>query len=193
MIKKAICITTGIIAALASNAGDLSRADIDAKLKELADKPAPTKLAPGAMCYDMVMPPNRIEYVCPACGTKTILQNNGAVDKTEWILPKVESYRNQALELQKLGLNIKLDESSLCQKCSGKTNSSPKLYWIIKIENEERKIELQDEDASILKAFIKGQDRLHTQVQETPLKNHIKRLEELLGKQSGSNGKEAKK
>lgn len=193
MIKKTVCITTGIIAALASNAGDLSRADIDAKLKELADKPAPTKLAPGAMCYDMVMPPRRIDYVCPACGTKAILQNEDAGVKSEWILPKVEFYRNQALELQKLGLNIRLDESSLCPKCSGKTNPSPTLNWIIKIGNEERKIELKDEDASILKAFIKGQDRLHTQVQETPLKNHITRLGELLGKQNGRNSKDAEK
>lgn len=177
MIKKTVCITTGIIAALAANAGDLSRADIDAKLKELADKPSPTKLAPGATCYEVAMPPNRIEYVCPTCGTKTILKND-----TGWLLPNLESYRKQTEELRKLSLDIKIDESALCSKCRQGESGTNILYWKIKIDGKERKVDFKEQDIDILREFLRGNNKINRKPGgKQPLKNYLPRLNELIG------------
>lgn len=178
-MKKYFFITGGILAALASNAGELSRADIDARMKELADKPAPTELAPGASCYKVAMPPNRTEYVCPECGTKTILQNN-----TGWRLPNLEFYRKQTEELRKLGLDIKIDESALCSKCRQEESAANKLQWKIKIDGKERKVNFKQSDIELLREFLKGNNKIDRGPGgEQPLKNYLPRLNELVGPQ----------
>lgn len=176
-MKKSIFIAGGILAAMAANAGDLSRTDIDAKLKELADKPAPTKLAPRASCYKVAMPPNRIEYVCPTCGTKTILKND-----TGWLLPNLESYRKQTEELRKLGLDIKIDESALCIKCRQEESGTNILHWKIKIDGKGRAVEFKEQDIDILRGFLKENNKLDRGPGgEQPLKNYLPRLNELIG------------
>ncbi len=186
-MKKYFFITGGILAALASNAGDLSRADIDAKLKELADKPAPTKLAPGATCYEVAMPPNRVEYVCPTCGTKTILKND-----TGWLLPNLESYRKQTEELRKLGLDIKIDESALCSKCRQEESAANKLHWEIKIDGKERKVNFEQSDIELLREFLKGNNKIDRGPGgEQPLKKYLPRLNALVGPVKDESGTKA--
>jgi hypothetical protein len=49
----------------------LSRADIQARLQKLAVSAPPTIVSPGAPQIESALLPDRIEYTCPICGTRT--------------------------------------------------------------------------------------------------------------------------
>lgn len=187
-MKKSIFITTGILAALAANAGDLTRAEIDAKLKKLADTPPPKTLETVAKCYRAATPPARVEYVCPTCGTR-ILISNDSKSPLYWILPNLDFYRRQTEELRKLGLNITLDETKLCAKCKGEKERGIELNWNITINGTERKVDFQDNDINLLREFLKDNNKVDNRPSnkgsfgEQPLKNYLPRLNELVGPQ----------
>lgn len=154
--------------------------DVDRLLKRLAEKPVPTNLSFGAMCYDMAMPPERTEYVCPACGTKTIhsVKRSGGWDNPAI---SVKYYRTYIEQLRKLGLDVKLDESSLCSKCQKEGEST--LFLEVSINKRVVRNALVDiNDLRKLIAFVQGnlvwkgeQDR------EFPLKPELPRIRKLLG------------
>jgi ribosomal protein L37AE/L43A len=158
-----------------------SKVDIDRLLKRLADKPVPTKLEMGAMCYDMAMPPERAEYVCPTCGTKTIHALNHL--ENGWDAPalSVKQYRTYIEQLNKLGLVSKLDETFLCSACKKEGVSG--LFLEVTIKGRVVRNALQrDDDLRKLIAFVQGdlawkgdQDR------ELPLKPELPRIKQLLG------------
>lgn len=156
------------------------KVDVDRLLKRLAEKPVPTKLEMGAMCYDMAMPPERAEYVCPACGTKTIHATKGP---DGWNVPalSVKDYRTAIEQLRKLGLDARLDESSLCSACRKEGVSG--LFLEVTIKGRVIRNALQrEDDLRKLIAFVQGdlvwkgeQDR------ELPLKPELPRIRQLLG------------
>ncbi len=157
-----------------------SKPDIDKLLKRLAEKPIPTKLSFGAMCYDMAMPPERAEYVCAVCGTKTI---HSTKETARWDNPalSVQNYRATLEQLRKLGLDAKLDESFLCSKC--KKGGVSALVLEVTINKRVVRNALVDvNDLRKLIAFVQGnlvwkgeQDR------EFPLKPELPRIRQLLG------------
>ena len=154
--------------------------DVDKLLKQLAEKPVPKKLSYGAMCYDMAMPPERAEYVCAVCGTKTIHSTKqlGGWDNPEL---SVQNYRSTLEQLRKLGLDVKLDESFLCSKC--KKDGESTLFLEVTINKRVVRNALVDlNDLRKLIAFVQGnlvwkgeQDR------EFPLKPELPRIRILLG------------
>lgn len=156
------------------------KVDVDRLLKRLAEKPVPTKLSFGAMCYDMAVPPERAEYVCAACGTKTIhsVKRSGGWDNPAI---SVQNYRATMEQLRKLGLNAKLDESFLCSKCKKEGEST--LFLEVTINKRVVRNALIDiNDLRKLSAFVQGnlvwkgeQDR------EFPLKPELPRIRQLLG------------
>jgi hypothetical protein len=183
-MKKELIITGLILESLLAGAADMTRDDINKQLSELAKKPAPKKLSPGAMCYKMATLPNRIEYHCPSCKTKTFYNRNHA--------PKInfstgiERIRKWPAELKKLGLDCKIDESDFCPKCSKKKKFGKKhlrtLYWVITIDKRIIRNKIKSLDYQILTAFLAKKTKVKTFAgREESLKKYLLRLHQLLG------------
>jgi hypothetical protein len=180
------CVKTGgqgDVTAEPQASGEIStkKVDVDRLLKRVAEKPAPKELKMGAMCYKMMAPPDRAEYVCPACGTKTI----HALNRLEggWSSPALafKQYRDYVEQLNKLGLPAKLDESFLCNACNkdGKTS----LFLEVTLKGQVVRNALIDKnDLRKLIAFVQG-DLVWKgeQDMEHPLKPELPRIRQLLG------------
>ncbi|OGH97374.1 MAG: hypothetical protein A2039_08230 [Candidatus Melainabacteria bacterium GWA2_34_9] len=157
----------------------LSKDDIKCKLIELSKKPKPKELAMGAMCYEMAAPPDRAEYICPACGNKTLYSNNY---KNVAIVNHIADYRTIIKNIK--NLDIKLDESQFCRKCSP-IASSPELCLVINYDNKtkiHKVCDVTEDDLKILSEFL-SKKNVHKGFNdsEEPLKEHLNRLQELLG------------
>ena len=132
----------------------------------------------GAMCYKMALPPDRMEYICPKCGEKTLYTNDVA---RKWIL-ELDGCRRLFKELPKRE-TMTLDESSFCQKCQPGTNE-PALKLQIRYDNGTTNLvtNLTSDDLRILKGFLSGKlDYQTSNDGATALKENLPRLRQLLG------------
>ena len=158
----------------------LSRADIQKRLQKLADQPAPTNLKLGAMCYKVAGPAERAEYVCPKCAEKSLYTKGLA-----YVLESdIQDSRRQIRTLQTLvDRSITLDESEFCRKCSPEIKD-PRLILKINFDDGKSNIvtKVTPNDLLLLNEFFLGK-RVHDAGQdaETPLKDCLPRLRELLG------------
>jgi hypothetical protein len=155
----------------------LTKEEIAAKLISLAKSSPPTKLSEGAMCYKVAGPPRRAEYICPTCGAKTIYTDNEAY----WINRELPTCRATIKTIK--CLDIKLNESQFCKKCSPKTED-PSIGIILKYKGDQKKQILwgiSKTDLDLLAEFCQGKN-IHSDNNdfESPLKNYLKRLQELL-------------
>lgn len=162
------------------SADSLTQEQLDTLLKELAQKPAPKDLLPGATCYKVAMPPERKEYVCPGCSAKTIFKNDiGEIERS------LATYRRQIQQIKSLGLDAALDERSLCATCRAKMKPSPEIgdFFIeVKIGGKTTRTKIKGDDFPKLTAFLKKQDKWNAgSIGEQPLKDELPRIRELLG------------
>jgi hypothetical protein len=169
----------------------LDRAAVRAMLKRLADAPAPTQLALGAMCYDVSSPPLRVDYICPKCGERTLYDSSKVATEKPydmgitWTVERELPYcRSEFQELRKVaGKAIAFDESQFCRKCSPKV-TRPKLVLHISYQGGKvRDVEAIDHrDVRILREFLSGKLKTKGDNEgESPLKTDLPRLQELLG------------
>jgi len=178
-MKSKLIITGLMLESLLSSAADVTRDDINKQLKKIAKEPAPTKLSPGAMCYDIAVPPSRIEYYCPVCKTRTFY------DRT-FILNRITFIRRWPAALKKLGLECRIDESDFCPKCSKNKKFDARhpraLYWEITVGKRIIRNKLQLSDYNLLTAFMQKKLKVAiSQGQEEALKKYLPRLRQLLG------------
>ena len=154
----------------------LSRKEIIKKLNKLSKTEAPAKLAEGAMCYKMAGPPERAEYVCPICGTKTLYTND-----TWTITREIPSCRSIISDLK--AIDIKLDESQFCKKCSPKIKD-PALCIELKYIDETEKhktCNISSMDLDLVSEFLKGKiTHIGQTGEETPLKEYLDRIKTVL-------------
>ena len=158
-----------------------SRSDIMKRLKELAKSPAPKNLQMGAMCYEMASPPERVEYVCPVCGSKTLYPNPGNSEILYFIGLELVACRQKAKKITKV--KIVLDESQFCRKCKPDVKL-PQLCLTIHYPDQTKHsvCKISEEDLDLISEFFAGSDKHKLDNDaEIPLKDYIKRLEELLG------------
>lgn len=156
----------------------LSKEEIEKKLKKLS-KSNPKNLENiGAMCYEMAMPPERAEYICPICGEKTLYSNFNYSQLITWELQQMRTL-SENLE----AINAKLDESQFCRSCSPDIEE-PEICLIVKLKDtdEHKTCKINIEDLKILNEFVAG-EIIHKDDfdAETPLNFHILRISELLG------------
>jgi len=151
-------------------------------LRELARSDAPKDLAPGAMCYAPTVPKLYVktEYVCPKCGEKTLHAAPGAVRLLDELLPACRRRIQQLTQLP-----AQLDESQFCRKCSPDVKT-PALYLVLQFADEAAPRRVKDVDADdlvLLAEFFAGKKKHGDAIgaETTPLKNHVRRLAELLG------------
>lgn len=181
-MKIRLSMAGGLLAALAADAADLSRDDLAKKLQALEKAPAPTKLAPGAMCYKPAGLAPRVEFVCPKCGEKTLYVRGTGTEAIS-AMRNAATYRRQVKEIQGLGLPCTLDESAFCQKCG---KDAPEKVFALEIAWPGRPIHratLGDRDDLLLVlAFLQGKDRYDAGPGgEKALKESLPRIYELLG------------
>jgi hypothetical protein len=163
-------------------AGPGSRADIADRLAALARDPAPAELTPGAMCYETMGPPDRAEYVCPTCGEKTLYAS------TEEDYFRASRAGNDVPECRRLAsgirdLNVRLDESEFCEKCRPGV-ATPRLALVVRYPDgrEVRTEDANSLDLTLLVEFTTGSRKHDGGMEgETPLKEHLPRLQALLG------------
>lgn len=162
----------------------LGRAEIAEKLKALSEREPPKDLGMGAMCYDQAGPPQTADYVCPVCGQRTQYSRDGSL--TMLVTYELQAMRAQVKGLP--GLDAVLDESELCRKCSPRV-TAPELVLKVRYTEpgggriEEHRVRgVRPRDLTLLQEFLSGQAK-HTgeQGRESPLKDQLPRLRELLG------------
>ncbi len=155
-----------------------SREEMVRRLQALAESPAPAELSPGAMCYEMAAPPERIEYICPKCGQKTIYTKSDAYSMVQ----DANACRQLVANIK--GLDLRLEEINFCHHCYPKTTEDPKmvLYIRYKGETQEQKVEaINSYKLSLIYAFMTGQTTYAGDYgQEAPLKNYIKEISDIL-------------
>ena len=186
-MKKTLWVSGSLVAALAADAASLSRAEIEKKLEALAKAPAPTTLAPGAMCYapPLIQPQQTFDFVCSSCGEKTVYPHTASA---YYSVREVESLRRQVQALRDKGLDCRLDDTAFCAKC-GKSGEANKKQFslVVKFGNApEHRVALQgSNDLALLQEFLDGK-AVHDQGPggEKPLKDQLPRLRQLLGVES---------
>jgi hypothetical protein len=173
-----------------------TRAELRERLISLAesDPPRDKDLSPGAMCYEMAAPPDRYDYTCPLCGEKTLYAANDIpeTDRERIVGSYIYTITLELEPCRRLvglirGLDIVLDESEFCAFCypGAEKVKIPRICIIINYpdQKEPRRIcDISSDDLILLKEFMDG-SKIHRYSNdwEIPLKNEIKRLEELLG------------
>ena len=180
-MKREMMMT--LLSALAAggiSAEGLTQEQLDSLLKELAQKPAPKNLLPGATCYKVAMPPERKEYVCSGCSAKTIFKNDiGEMERS------LDTYRRQIQQINNLGLDATLDERSMCAMCRAKMKPSPEIgdFFIeMRIGGKTTRTKIEYGDFPKLIAFLEKKDKWTTGAgSERPLKDELPRIRELLG------------
>jgi hypothetical protein len=162
-----------------ADAPPLSRDQLNAKLKKLAETPPPTELKRGAMCYDMAMPKDTADYTCPIDGSHTQYSKNAWLAQAVRHLPAL---RADAASLP--GISASVDEREFCRKCTPKAPESPEPILVVKLADgtEKRTRGVNEQDLTILSEFLR--DHLKHEGDtgtETPLRDLLPRIRELLG------------
>lgn len=155
----------------------LSRAELEARLDELAKAPPPDELMMGAMCYDPAGPPATAEYTCPICGEKT-QYDEYAVNHV--VLSITECRR---LAEQIVDVDLRLDERAFCEHCSPGVEHPVLALEIRDAEGKLTRTEkISPNDLKLLVEFFQG-SKVHRDSQdfESPLADHLPRIKQLLG------------
>ncbi len=131
----------------------------------------------GAMCYSPVMKASSAEYICPVCGEKTIY----SYEHADFILNELPYIKSSIKSITKI--DCKLDEIQFCKNCSPNIEN-PELCLTVNIDGltEHISCNITFSDIILLQEFLNG-SQIHKDGYdaETPLKNHLYRIEELLG------------
>ena len=156
----------------------LSKADLEKKLQALAKRKAPMPKM-GAMCYSMAAPPNRVDYVCPTCGEKTLYTNEVAF-AIHW---EVAACRREFKNVKKASeLALKLDESSFCSHCAPAAQKHELQLVVTYSDGTTHASTVNHFELQVLGAFLRGEDSFKTDNEsEMPLKEHLPLLRKMLG------------
>ncbi len=173
---------------LTEKMNSLDRAAIRAMLKRLADTPPPTDFKSSAMCYRAEAPHDRIDYICPKCGERTLYVKHRPGlpdDPAMWLLDmELPRCRREFEELRKVAHDaVALDESQFCRKCSPNVTSPEIVIHITYAGGKTRDVEkVTAADLQILREFLAG-DLMHRGFPdlEASLKEYLPRLQQLLG------------
>jgi hypothetical protein len=155
----------------------LSRAALADKLAALPAKSA-KPLATGAMCYRMALPPLTDDYVCPKDGHRTHYTKS----EHRYLLSAALGEMRKAVR-RITNLDVSLDESELCRRCQPAI-TNPAVTLVVRHGDgkEQRSRDPNVEDLKLLADFLEGKTvHLGPTGWETLIKDHEKRLRELLG------------
>jgi HAMP domain-containing protein len=184
-LLQVICALAAVCAVFAwsSRAQAQSLEDIRRNLDRIraSETPAPTM---GAMCYEIALPAEYQEFICPRDGEKTAYAQGS---RAYWQVNSLQEIKNLLSELRPLAkdLSFTLDERALCAKCTpGLADQERQAALIIRYAEgrEVRTSNITAEDIRYLIGFFKGALTYTTDNDgQTPLKEIEPRLKEILG------------
>jgi len=184
-LSKQALIALGVTGAgvLGCSRTELTREQLDKMLEETAKRPVTSELSLGALCYEMAAPPERIEYHCPLCKTKTLhakWENVGSVQK-------VNRLRQQMKRIKELKLDAMLDETDLCNQCRrDKATDTMDFYILVTIDKRLVRTKIGYYDLSQIIAFLEKKDVWKADNDATyPLKDELPRIRTILGMDGG--------
>lgn len=172
--------------------GEDTMADLQRRLNQLARSAPPKNLKMGAMCYDMAGPPDRIDFICPHCGSRTAYANppwvegDRSQDESRRRFGLVTNHIPKCRNLIKKvhGIEATLDETELCAACCPKVQQ-PSLILVLRPQagaDLRRTRDITPDDLQALAAFLEGRDRwVGEQEAEYAVRNRLQRLAEMLG------------
>jgi hypothetical protein len=154
-----------------------SAADYQQRLEKLAASEPPKELSLGAMCYKPAMPPDRFDYVCPTCKTKTVLAN----PKRSRSSRELDACRRQLKRIK--GLKAELIETGFCAICFPKAKAPSLDLLIHNADGTSHRVNgISSNDLLLTTEFLTGETKHKgNQGRETPLQDHLPRLRQLLG------------
>lgn len=151
---------------------------IKARLDQL-EKAERYEVVQSAMCYDVAMPPDRVDYLCPKCGARTVF-----TDYHKGYILELSAGRREVkplnARLAAVGaqIRISLDETTLCSRCSkGKTG-----YYAVLVTTDRKgnahRADLEQPEA-IYQLLCLFQGKRYAGL--TPLSEVAPKLRQLLG------------
>ena len=174
----------------------MSQAEIEKMLCRIETSETPKTKQMGAMCYSMTPPPDRMEYVCPVCGEKTLYAMKKFED-SEWPSDEEWATFNAILFLEKelpacrrefevvkktTDLALALDESSFCKHCRPDAKKHELKLIVTYQDGKTTTSPIDHVDLLLLRDFFKGQLSYEaTGVDIYPIKEAMPRLRGLLG------------
>ncbi|HOX43303.1 MAG TPA: hypothetical protein PK668_06885 [Myxococcota bacterium] len=153
--------------------GAPSREELRARLRALALSEPPRELAVGACCYEVASNDETEDHLCPTCGARTTYPRF-----------TVEFVREARARLREVrGLRVELDERGFCGRCSrGEPDRRLDLVLHLPGETAPRRVaDVQPRDLVLLAEFLSGLAKHRDGHDESPLKDHLPRLRQLLG------------
>jgi hypothetical protein len=157
---------------------NLTREGVRQLLQELASSATPKNLSRGG-CLRVKVPPDTVIYVCSVCRAKTPYTDHAL---RLFIWDELPECRDIAGSIA--GLDVRLDERSLCRKCKSDV-SAPDVCLEIRYEDESaehRACGIAYNQVALVSELVarksKHRDR---NGREIPLKWYVKRLERLFG------------
>jgi len=177
-------------------ASPYSRDTLRGELRKLAKSTPPDRasMTSNAECYSRApRMTDTAEYSCEKCRTKTVYSlkpskpvKPGSDERPEGAVfdaEKITRIRRLAAQIASKKLNIYIDETGLCAKCSGGEQTG-KIYAEISYQGGEKPVRTSIEpfDLDLVVAFLEGRDRVGIDGPDcAPLKDYQKRLEEIFG------------
>ncbi len=136
----------------------------------------------GAMCYSVVPVPPTAEYTCSACGQKTLYDK----DEAAWVVEDMATYRREFdLLVQVSPIQMKLDESSFCAKCSPNATEHQLVLTVTHEDgttNTTKPVSIHD--LIILKEYFQGRLVDYTPYKtDSLIQQSILRIKQLLGRE----------
>jgi len=154
----------------------MSRAEMKKLLATIGQaKAAEPKM--GAMCYEMALPPDRAEYVCPTCGEKTLYTQAMA----RVVAVELETCRHYFRSLPHREA-MTLDESAFCRKCRPDAQW-PELTLTLRYDDGTTNVvrRVSSGDLELLDAALKGEPFIDGSGEMKSVQKQLPRLRELLG------------
>ena len=167
----------------------LTREQLDKMLEEIAKKPAKPVTTHEAMCYMMFLPPERMEYLCPLCNTKTLHAKKEDVN----LAKRGQWYGYLVEDINRLGVTVTLDATDLCSQCrQDKATDSMNFYIEVRVGERVIRTLVEDDDFFKIIAFLEKEDTWETSEGFTttvrPLKPELPRIRKILGMDDGKKG-----
>lgn len=165
--------------------------ELKTRLAQLARAEPPESKLPGAKCYSPAELPETVDYLCPVDGSRTQYARDGGFVELIWAL---DAMRKMVQELP--GLDASLDERTMCRRCTP-AGHDDELFGLLEAGAETGKVALvvrhpggqvartpgvTKTDLQVLREFLEGKlAHVGSMDEESPLKDHLPRIHELLG------------
>ncbi len=164
----------------AETVSKLSRSEVQRLLQRLLSEPPPPQ-AQGAMCYAPLPPKETADYVCPACGEKTVYAGKDVHQPEEALAARraFESLKAVA------GDAVAMDETTFCRKCRPEARRGVVTLTIRYDDGTTVRQTVTASEIGLLTNLLRGDlsQRTWNDGQE-PLQPQVPKLEKLTGVQA---------